>query len=390
MGNCSPLPCPSPCPDLSFQEICANNNCHGCCIFHCSRPTVPTEAPAWDDDSPLAQTRQLPHLPPPRPGTARGIGGVAQDDVPSYGGYRIQPSPWGTESGSVATVAKEHHDSGSRVAPPAGVLGNGDRPVPPSLPSLAWSGLVESCAAGNDGGSGVPRHVDRLAPPSRRTDQHQLGSAAGDGRGVARIHDQPLQSPWRAETWTASGRDASAVARDMPVAAPHPGLTGAPATGRDDGGNRSMAHNKPGHRVQSPRRALSAGCLAETRPIGRHAGAVAVDMPVATPRPGLTGATGCGGDAGSRSVAHNTKPCQPVQSPRRALSGCLAETWAIGGAVAADMPAIVVESGKHSSPPSIGTQQGRLPSPSLSATGRLSPAESRHGLPRGCTTSYSK
>ncbi|CAN6162371.1 unnamed protein product [Urochloa humidicola] len=319
MGNCSPLPCPSPCPDLSFQEICANNNCHSCCIFHCSKqPSVPPEAPAWDD-SPLAQTRQLPQLPPSRPGTASGIGGVVQVDVPSYGGYRFQPSPWGTGSGSVATMAKERH-SGSRVAPP-GVPRNGDRPVP-SLPLLAWPGLAESCAASHDDGGGVPRHADHLAPPlSRRTD-HQSGSSADVGRGVACNHDQPpLQSPWRAETWTTSSRDAGAAARA--------GLTG--ATGSDDdGSSRSVARNKPGQPVQSPRRALS-GCSAETWAISRDAGAAAPDRRVC--RGGIIS----GQDSSS-------PPAPPLPASR-----------------------------------SRDTQPGRFPSPSLSAADRL-PRGRRHDL----------
>ncbi|CAN6181903.1 unnamed protein product [Urochloa humidicola] len=327
MGNCSPLPCPSPCPDLSFQEICANNNCHSCCIFHCSKqPSEPAQAPAWDD-SPLAQTRQLPHLPPSRPGTARGgIGGVVQDDVPSYGGYRFQPSPWGTESGSVATMAKERH-SGSRVAPP-GVPRNGDRPVP-SLPLLAWPGLAESCAAASHDDGGVPRHADHLATPplplSRRTDRQSAGSSVDDGWGVARNHDQPLQSPWRAETWTTSAPySGAAAADDMPAVAPRPGLTG--ATGRDDDGSSSrVVRNKPGQPVQSPRRALS-DCSVETWAISRDAGAAAADTRAC--RGGIISAQGS-----------SSPPAPPLTASR-----------------------------------SRETQQGRFPSSSLSAADRLSPA----------------
>ena len=164
MGNCPPLPCPPPCPDVSLQEICANNNCHGCCIFHCndSNPGVPPE-----EDFPPVHLRQLPHLPPPRPVSARngataahGTGGVAQDDVPAAAnGYRFQPSPWrAAASGSVAT--ERASASGVAVAPPPGVPGNGGREVPSVSRLASWTG------------GGV-----RAPPLSRRTESGSAGTA---------------------------------------------------------------------------------------------------------------------------------------------------------------------------------------------------------------------
>ncbi|CAN6210377.1 unnamed protein product [Urochloa humidicola] len=344
MGNCPPLPCPSPCPDLSFQDICANNNCHGCCIFHCSNPSVPAEAPpepcCWD--SPPLQPP--PYLLPQQAGTA-----TARDVVPAVG-YRSCPPPWPVESaGLVATVATTERDSGGVPA------GNGDRHVP-SLPTHVWSGVgTETGSTGNDAG-GVPRHGDRLAPPpSRRTNQSS-SRPDGDGRGVAlaRNYDQPSQLPWRDETWTGSGRDAGAAAADMPVAA-------APPTG--NGGRRAAPSSSP--------------------------------RPVSVPPAAVTVATGR--DDG-RSVARSNSG-QPAW---RALSG-LAETWALGrdagvhDDVPADDDAAAVESGQDGSmrrdswsrAPSSrmrDTQEGRLPSPSpspsLSATGRHSTAESHRRFPR--------
>ncbi|CAL5088995.1 unnamed protein product [Urochloa decumbens] len=354
MGNCPPLPCPSPCPDLSFQEICANNNCHGCCIFHCSNPGVQAEepVPAWD--SPPAQTRQFPHFPPPQPGSAREVvgGGMARDVVPAIGYRSWAPSPWCAEPGLVATVATEHdtNDShGVTPPPPPHAPRNGDRPVP----WLAEPGLLAAetaVAPGNDG-RGVPRWPP---PPS---------VCIASGSAETRNRGQPAAQPARraesclAETWAATGRDAGALAADMPLAAP----PGVPRHGRD----RRWAPPPP-----PPR----------TEPCGSSA---------------VTGAM-AGRDESRAGVALARDPGQPVRSPRRAVSG-LAETWAT---VSRDASA-AAESGQvqdtsmrrdtwspvHNKLPasrSRDPQQGQLPpspsSSSLSAAGRLSPAESRRRL----------
>ncbi|KAG2634330.1 skin secretory protein xP2-like [Panicum virgatum] len=337
MGNCPPLPCPSPCPDVSFQDICANNNCHGCCIFHCnSKPGgVPPETPPRD--FPPVQLRQLPHLPPPRPGSARngatacGTGGVAQDVPRPADGYRFRPSPRRAASGSVPT----ERASGSSVAPP-GVPGNGARPVP-AVSWLAGMGSAEMGAMGH--GSGVVR-----APP--------LSWRTGSGSGSA------------GTAW---------------------------ATGRDDGCSVVERRGSPVHPARATRHDAGAAV-----PLGVPGNG---DRPAPQesrwPGPG-TGLdeTGFTWHDGSIVPRHGERRAPPPS--RHTDSGIMAKTtWATGrdtGAEALDMPvAVTMESGQD-----IGMQgdssspapQGRLPLPSSSSfsVGRLSRAESRRRFPQASGT----
>ncbi|TKW32575.1 hypothetical protein SEVIR_2G176400v4 [Setaria viridis] len=400
MGNCPPLPCPSPCPDLSFQDICANNNCHGCCIFHgcCnSKPSVPDEAPAWDSP-PL----QLSHLPA-QPGlaakapvtTARGGGGVAQDAPANR--YRFRPSPWGTESGLVPTGATER-DNGSGVAPP-GVppAGNVDRPGPSSVPWLAWSALAETAVTGHDAG-GVPSNGDRRAPSSSWSGESgsaETACATGrdDGKGVSRDRGQPVQPARRAEsglaeTW-ATGRDAGALAPEMPSAAPQvvPGNEGPPLPSLSRRAGSDLARTWATDR--------DSGSVPVPRP--RHRDRRALPPPYRRTESSSAEAAWATGRDDCRDVARSRG--QPVPSVRRALSD-VAETWATGrdaGPAAPDMPlAVAVESAQDSSrrrdsssPAPLPTWRSREPqgrllwSPSLPlSAGRLSPAESRRRFPQ--------
>ncbi|CAL5074958.1 unnamed protein product [Urochloa decumbens] len=263
MGNCPPFPCPSPCPDLSFQEICANNNCHGCCIFHCSNPSALDEAPAaWD--SPPVQLRQPPHLVPQQgSATAREFGGVSRDVVPAIG-YR---SPWRAEPGLLATV-ETRHDIG----------------VPP--PRLA----AEAAGTGHDGG-GLPRDGDpRASAETRKRGQPVQPARRATGRdaGAAAAADMPLMS--------------GPARRPRPPPSPHPDewAGSSAAAGRDD--SRGVAHN-PGQPVGSPtpRRALS-GFAETTRAAGPDAGGAALHICVP-----VSVAVGSG--------QHSTMRCDAWSSP---------------------------------------------------------------------------
>ncbi|PVH64249.1 hypothetical protein PAHAL_2G221700 [Panicum hallii] len=422
MGNCPPLPCPPPCPEVSIQDLCANNNCHGCCIFHCccnAKPGVPPEAPPRD--FPPVLLRQQPHhLTPPRPDSAakgaaaRGTGGVAQD-VPANG-YRFRPSPWRAASGLVAT----ERDSGSGVAPP-GLPGNGGRPVP-SVSRLAGSGSVETGATDHGGG------VVRAPPPSWRTESGLAGTAWATGRddgwGVVRSRGSPVQ-PERAETW-ATGRDAGAAAPlGVPGNAVRPvqslsrhagtgsadtgatghGVGGAPSpppswrtesgsggrawtTGRDDGWGVVGSRVSPVHPARATGR--DAGATAPGNALAAPLGVPGNgDRPVPQlsrwPGPGLGfDEAGFTWHDGSVVPRHGERR-EPPPSRRTTESGLAETTWATGrnaGAAAPDMPvAVAVEPGQDTGmqgDSSSPAPRGRLPLPSSSfSAGRLSPADSR-------------
>lgn len=402
MGNCPPLPCPSPCPDLSFQGICANNNCHGCCIFHgcCNLPSVPDEAPAWDSPPPVQQLRQLPSLPAQRPGsvvakgpatTARGIGGVAPQDVPAGYGYQFRPSPWGIESGLVPTGAAERDNGSGGVAPP-GVPPAGNvvgRPAGPSpVPWLARSAFPETTAiTGHDAGGVPTSNGDRRPLPST------WGSAESAGSGVSRDRGRPPVQPAQrgesglAETWAAYGRDAGAWAPDVPPAAPQV------VAGKGSGTPLpSLSSRRSGGPVLATGHGSGGVPVPVVPPPYRRTVSSSADTAMAT----------TGRDDGLADVARaDPGRRQPVvpSSVRRALSDVEETTRATGHRD--DMPlAVAVESVKESSRrrrdsslpaaplPAWRSRdtQPLSPSPSLSAGGRLSPAESRSGTAAGFHT----
>ncbi|KAF8649118.1 hypothetical protein HU200_064420 [Digitaria exilis] len=316
MGNCPPLPCPSPCPDLSFEHICANNNFHGCCIFHGCCNSKPSGVPTNSPPPPPAvqQLRHLPHLPPPpqpagslaKWATPRGAAGLAQD--------KFRPSPWLTlnESGLVATGTRMERGNGG-VATPPDVPGDRRPPVPSSYSPAALS----------------PR-VERAWTTTCSRDYH-------DGRGVARNEDyrvEPVQPPparsdsGLAKTWATGGHNGAGVAApDMPLAAP----LGVPA---------SNGHPRPagsGFDVTSASR--DGGGV-----VPRHGDRRPPPSPWRTdesPGSAVTGATGRDdgwGVARSSSPAHH----QPVATWRRAESGqdssMECDTWAPASSRSRDPP----------------------------------------------------